>query len=107
MSQYYPLGTVVKLDIGSDRLFMVAGYFSQREKGKVYDYFAVPFPLGLTDASQYICFNHSMVEEVVHQGYCNESCQKLLDGFDGMTAQLKQLVEEKKKEPSAEDTIKE
>ncbi len=81
MKRYYPVGTIVRLEDLDPKYFMIAGYLPKREDSKIYDYFGVIFPLGMKDASDYICFDHDSITEVIHTGYCNEACQNLLDGF--------------------------
>lgn len=94
MSIYHPIGTVVKLTLDKDMLFMIAGYLTRQGDGRVFDYFAVPFPLGLIKENQYVSFNRECITEVVHVGYRNEGCDKLLDGFDQIAANLKKAAAE-------------
>ncbi len=98
MSKYYPIGTIVKLNLSKENLFMISGYFPKREDTRVYDYFAVPFPLGLSDETSYICFDSSSITEVVYEGYCDEQCKKTLNGFDEMLANIKQALNKKTEE---------
>lgn len=44
MSVYHPIGTIVKLTIDEDMLFVISGYLTRQADGKTFDYFAVPFP---------------------------------------------------------------
>ena len=89
MSIYYPIGTIVRLSIDKDMLFMISGYLTRQDEGSIYDYFAVPFPLGLAKNNQYISFNRHCITEVVHKGYCDRKCQDFLDGFDQFVDNLK------------------
>lgn len=89
MSEYYPIGTIVKLTIDEDMLFMISGYLTRQGDGRTYDYFAVPFPLGLMKDNQYISFNHDRITEVVHSGYCDDECKKLLNSLDQLVENLK------------------
>ncbi len=98
MSKYYPVGTIVKLNLSEDNLFMISGYFPKREDSLVYDYFAVPYPLGLIDETSYICFNSSSITEVVYEGYCDEQREKTLNGFDEMLSNIKQAIKKKSEE---------
>ena len=95
MSTYHPIGTIVKLTIDKDMLFMIAGYLTRQGDGKTYDYFAVPFPFGLMKDNQYISFNRDRIIEVVHMGYCDEEGQEVLDGFDQFVENLKKAVADK------------
>ena len=95
MSTYHPIGTIVKLTIDKDMLFMIAGYLTRQGDGKTYDYFAVPFPLGLMKENQYISFNHDRITEVIHTGYCDEEGQEVLEGFDQFVENLKKAATDK------------
>ncbi len=96
MNSYYPIGTIVRLTIDKDMLFMIAGYLTAQGDGKTHDYFAVPFPFGLMKDNQYLSFNRECIIEVVHQGYCDEECQAVLDGFDEFTENLKKAASEQR-----------
>lgn len=89
MSTYYPVGTIVKLTISDDVLFMIAGYLTRQGDREIFDYFAVPFPMGLTKENQYISFNRSCITEVVHLGFCDEQCDDVLKGFDQMVENIR------------------
>lgn len=89
MSKYYPIGTIVKLN-GNDILHvMVAGYLPQREDSGVFDYFGVPFPYGLTDESNYICFNKNMIAELVFEGYEDEEGKEILSALEDVVTNVK------------------
>lgn len=89
MNQYCPIGTIVRLSIDKSALFMIAGYMITQGDGRCYDYFAVPFPLGLVKDNQYISFNRNCIVEVVHNGYCDEECQTVLNGLDRFVENMK------------------
>ena len=89
MSTYYPVGTIVKLTIDSDMLFMISGYLVRQGDGKIFDYFAVPFPLGLTKENQYISFNRDCITEVIQKGYCDDVCEEVLRGFDQLVENIR------------------
>lgn len=82
MSRYYPIGTVVKLELYDVLHFMIAGYLPKTGDGRVYDYFGVLFPFGILDEAKCICFNHNSITEMVHEGFCSEECSAVLDGFE-------------------------
>lgn len=89
MSVYYPVGTIVKLTVDENILFMIAGYLTKQNVGEVFDYFAVPFPLGLTKDNQYVLFNRNCIVDVIHIGYSDEECKIVLDGFDLFVESIK------------------
>lgn len=92
MSIYYPIGTIVRLTINKDMLFMISGYLTRQNEYPIHDYFAVPFPFGLVKDNQYILFNQQCIVEVVHKGYCDEECQSVLEGFDVFANNLKNAI---------------
>lgn len=92
MSTYYPIGTIVKLSIDNDMLFMIAGYLTRQGDGNIFDYFAVPFPMGLIKDNQYISFNRTCITEVVHVGYCDDECKGVLEGFDELVYNIKTVI---------------
>lgn len=96
MSLYYPIGTMVKLSIDKEMLFMISGYLPKQGDGKTGDYLAVPFPLGLIKENQYIIFDRHCITEVVHLGYCDDECQSILDGFDEFVDNMKRSYHEYK-----------
>ena len=93
MSTYYPIGSVVRLYMDEKTLFMIAGYLPKHDDDGVFDYFAVPFPYGMTDANKYICFNRQAITELVHTGYCDAEGQEVLEGFDQIVTNFKDLIE--------------
>ena len=94
MSVYYPIGTIVKVTLDEDMLFMISGYLATQNKGKAFDYMAVPFPLGLMRSNHYIIFNKECITEVVHVGYCDNECKSILDDFDKFVENIKDAVRE-------------
>lgn len=98
MNRYYPIGTIVKLK-GSDVLHvMIAGYLPQREDAGVFDYFGVPFPYGLNDEKNYLCFNKNVITEVVFEGYCDDAGKEVLNGLEEFVNNVKFAYIEKKEE---------
>ena len=98
MSTYYPVGTIVKLTLDEDALFMIAGYLTKYGDGPTRDYFAVPFPFGLMKLDQALAFNHSRITEVVHEGYRDDECETLLGALDQMSEKIRKFVAEKQSE---------
>lgn len=93
MSVYHPIGTIVKLSLDENRLFMIAGYLVKQGNRTTHDYFAVPYPLGLVEENQYIIFNRECITDVIHIGYCDEECEKVLAGYDEFVDNLKKELE--------------
>lgn len=88
MNEYYPIGTVVKLRLDDSLLIMIAGYLPKQKDSRPFDYFGVPFPFGMLDESKYICFDRNAIVEVVHKGYCDAECKKVLEGLSKFTDNL-------------------
>lgn len=95
MSIYYPVGTIVKLSISNDVLFMISGYLPRQGDNEIHDYFAVPFPMGLAKANQYISFNRNCIVDIVHKGFCDEQCENMLNGFDQLVENIKSSLSKK------------
>lgn len=105
MSTYYPIGSIVRLYMDENKLFMITGYFPKHEDNEgVFDYFAVPFPYGMTDDSKYICFNREGITEVVHTGYCDEECKEVLEGFDQLVVNFKEFIDKAKEAQENKET---
>lgn len=98
MSAYYPIGTVVKTRIENTGCFMIAGYLPKRNEDELFDYFAVPFPMGLIDETSYICFNNDIITEVVHMGYCDNEGSELLGELDSLVKDIISSIKQKKSE---------
>lgn len=96
MSLYHAIGTIVRIDLDEELQFMIAGYLPKREDSGIFDYFAVPFPFGFVDERKYICFNRDAVTEVVFEGFCDEQCEEILNGFDELASDLKKAVTDAK-----------
>lgn len=93
MNKYYPIGTIVKLSIDEEMLFMISGYMLKQADGKTHDYMAVPFPFGLIKSNQYIIFNQKCIIDVIHNGYCDEECQQVLEGLEQFADNLNKISE--------------
>ena len=92
MITYYPIGTIVTLENLEPSQFMIAGYLPKRADSKPYDYFGVSFPLGLLDKTDYICFDHVSITDVVHKGYSNEACQEFISSLDTFGEALRTAI---------------
>lgn len=101
MSVYYPVGTIVKLTIDKDMFFMISGYLTRQGDREIYDYFAVPFPMGLVKDNQYILFNRKCITDIIHIGYCDDECQNVLDGFDQLVENLKATISNEESLPQS------
>jgi hypothetical protein len=85
--KHYSIGSVIKIK-DTDSLFMIAGFLPKVEKGKTYDYFAVPYPLGLISFDEYICLNADIIGEVVFEGYSDGKTVEFLNGLEELEKNL-------------------
>lgn len=79
--KHYPIGSIIKIK-DTDSLFMIAGFLPKLENGKTYDYFAVPYPLGLVSFDEYICLDSDIIGEVVFEGYSDDKTVEFLNGLE-------------------------
>lgn len=86
--RYYPVGTVVSVK-DSNAMLMIAGYLPNVKEGKVYDYFGVAYPFGMLKMDDYICFDHKIIDKVVHMGYSDSQAEEFLDRYEEMLGLLK------------------
>ena len=87
--RYYPVGTVVSVK-DSDAMLMIAGYLPNVKEGKVYDYFGVlRIRSGMLKMDDYICFDHKIIDKVVHMGYSDSQTEEFLDRYEEMLGLLK------------------
>ena len=95
MTSYLPIGSLVALkqDLGC---WIIAGYLPHTQEDSVYDYFAVPFPLGMLGAQDYLCFDRNAISHIIHTGFCDESCQNVLDGLAQFSGNLDTLAQKLK-----------
>lgn len=57
----FPIGTIVEVE-GLAPRFMIIGHLQkQADTEKVWDYAAVPFPVGLLDPDKFLLFNHEKI----------------------------------------------
>ena len=79
--KHYSIGSVVKIK-DTDSLVMIAGYLPNVENGKTYDYFTVPYPLGLVSFDEFVCINSDIIGEVVFEGYSDDKTVEFLNGLE-------------------------
>ncbi len=67
---YLPLGSVVQLNGGIQKLLVIARALNVNNEGKQYffDYGGVPYPEGLT-GDQIAYFNHDQINKVIFEGF--------------------------------------
>lgn len=89
MTELHPIGTVVRLKRDTELLFMIIGFLPKKAQGKVFDYVAVPYPLGLIELHQYVCFNSDAIKTVEFDGYKDSSCDLFLNSINEFSESVK------------------
>ena len=57
----FPIGTVVSVEGFSTRVMIIGHLQQQKDTNKVWDYAAVPFPIGLMSPDEFILFEHEKI----------------------------------------------
>ena len=83
-----PIGTVVSLKEQEGRMYMIAGLRAGMESGKVYDYLGTIYPIGVTGAQSYICFNKVLIDQVFFRGYEGPHWQKLKEKLNMLDTEI-------------------
>ncbi len=80
---YYPLGSVVLLDGGIQKLLITSrGLIVNKDDEEVfYDYAGVPYPEGLV-SDTLVYFNHDGVVKVVFEGYHDEDDEIVVNNIN-------------------------
>lgn len=74
MKRLLPVGSVVTVVQAVGQKFMIIGYLKQSEE-KIYDYMAVPYPIGLVAKDTLVLFYSDEIQEICHVGFCDEECE--------------------------------
>lgn len=88
--KYLSIGSVIKIK-DTNALMVIAGYLPKVEDGNTYDYFAVPYPLGMISFDEFMCINSDIIGEVVFEGYSDEQTDKFLNGLEEFEKNLKNI----------------
>ena len=86
MVNFLPLGSIVLLDAGTQKIMIVARGMNVEHEGKTvfFDYGGVPYPQGLT-GDQLAYFNHDSVRSIYFVG-CNDGDNQVIT--DALNAYL-------------------
>ena len=101
--KFLPIGTVVTLKGGTVKL-MIVGFcaISPDHEGLMFDYSAVPYPVGEIIEGGRGLFNHDQIEIINHMGYESEEDeeykQEIKTFLEIGNEEYKKLVESKLKE---------
>lgn len=64
MKKIFPIGSVVTLESLTTRVMIVGHMQSQADNHEMWDYAAVPYPVGILDPEKFILFNHEKITTV-------------------------------------------
>ena len=67
-----PVGSIVKVRFDKGKYCITGFYPIDKKSGKVYDYAAVEYPIGLVNFENTVAFDSGRVKEVVKMGYQTE-----------------------------------
>ncbi|MCD7730009.1 MAG: DUF4176 domain-containing protein [Oscillospiraceae bacterium] len=65
MKKLFPIGTIVEIDGVVPRYMIIGHIMKESDSDRVWDYAAVPFPIGLLDPEKFLLFNHDKIK-VLH-----------------------------------------
>lgn len=107
--KFLPIGTVVLLKEGK-RPLMITSYcifptgevYEKGEKikseGKIYEYGACDYPVGIVSSNKIYGFNHDQIEKIYHMGFVSEEhtefSKKLNEEYEKFKAQQKKESKE-------------
>lgn len=66
--KYSPIGTVVSIK-GFEDKYMIMGFNYINDNSERFDYVACPYPMGLSDSTNLINFNHNDITSFYYVGY--------------------------------------
>ena len=98
---YLPLGSVVLLKRGIQKLMIISRGINVKRNGEVvfFDYGGVLFPEGLV-SDQMAYFNHDGIDKVIFEGYSDEDSRKLAENINDYLAKSPNV---KRGNPEAEN----
>lgn len=101
MEKYLPIGSVVLLKNGKQRL-MITGYASvdMTKKDKVYDYIGCMFPVGIISTEQSLLFDHEDIAKIFCIGYQDDEQKEFGEKLKSIMTEdnIKKMLENINKE---------
>ena len=92
-----PVGTLVKLRMSKEKYCIIGFGVNDKNTGRIYDYAAVTYPIGLQSLDDTVAFDEGMIKRVIHIGYVTpedmEYRQNVVDAINNFRNGTK--VEEK------------
>lgn len=68
MKKLFPIGSVVSLEGVATRVMIIGHMQSQADNHQIWDYAAVPYPIGIIDPDKFILFNHDKINVLFFLG---------------------------------------
>lgn len=95
--KYLPIGTIVKLkDVPTKGMIISYLVFSEKDAGgKVFDYGACPYPVGMVEANKIGAFNHEDIEEVLHMGYIDDDEKDMVKLLVSKEEEIKNSIKDR------------
>lgn len=90
-----PIGTVVAMKKPEQAKRMIIGYYPTKD-GRLYDYLAVMFPIGLTLEAQALGIRDEDIDHVIQIGYENDLFARMQKNMDRLDSQIRKSFEEAK-----------
>lgn len=98
MKNILPVGSIVELKGKNAHKVMIAGYHAASKDGKIFDYFTVPYPMGLIAPSEYLLMNENVIASVVFEGYRTPESDSFIEGLGELEKNLGEFIAGLKKE---------
>lgn len=96
METLLPIGTIIhaEVEIGVVSL-MIIGYFPKKnDTGRIYEYSAVLYPQGVDFNTNIFLINHSMILNVIHEGYKDELAEHLITEMPILIEKMEKIAKE-------------
>ncbi|MCK1162037.1 DUF4176 domain-containing protein [Streptococcus uberis] len=79
----YPLGTIIYLKDGNQKLMIVSRgvIIEQDGKRQLFDYSACLYPYGL-DINNIFYFNQDDIKQIIFEGFCDEDDRQILEMYE-------------------------
>lgn len=94
MKKMLTVGSIVELKGENADKVMIAGYHVKTKDGRIFDYFAVPYPLGMMTPSEYLLINENVISDVVFEGYGNHDSEVYLNALSILEKKFGEIASE-------------
>ncbi|MCM1499184.1 MAG: DUF4176 domain-containing protein [Clostridium sp.] len=99
MNRLYPIGSVVKLELDTDKMVMIIGYYPiYNETKQLYQYLAVPYPGGISNDYSFQVFNHEDIKESLFTGYLSGEGEAIMNTLPSLEKEIVRQMKEAEKD---------